>query len=346
MAIRQQKIIGIDIGSNTVQMAAGTGRGTISHAISVEIPDGVISKLQILVPEVLASTIREAKAKGRMPGRHCSLSLGGTAVIIRHITLPFMNDDQIYQNVVNEISTYLPIDTEKYSIDYSVQRPSAGDAPNTVKVMVVAIQKDLLQSYINVLSAAGFKVAYIDITENTHEKLIRAVAPSLKIPSGNFGILDIGADTTNITAYLNGNFYVNKVAPLGGKKMSEELAARLNIDTLSAQKILQTEHILGNRSQFPTENMVVSDVLEQIMFEAVRVFDYFKSRNNQIGIQNVYVCGGVSLMPGFAGYCEDNLHISVTPFQNILSLLFERATKGINYALFAGAAGATFREVK
>ncbi len=345
MALKQQKIVGIDIGAHSIQMVSGTGKGTVSKVISVDLPDRVVTNMQISVPDLLTQALKQAKKSGRISGSKCALCLGGSDVIIRHLVLPYMNDEQIYQNVINEISSYLPVDTTKYSIDYSVQEAIATEGATQLKVMVVAISKELLKDYINVLKNAGLKVVYVDIMENAQEKLIRILAPRLTFPTPNFAIMDIGSETTNITAYQNGRFFVNKVVNSGGNQLSERMAERLNIDLLTAEATKRTTDLLSHQGD-PDGHMVVAEFVDQLVFEAIRVFDYFKSRNASESIDQLFLCGGTSMLPGIKHYIEDSLHMNITLLEDMMPMLFAaHGAQNINYSLFAGAIGATFREV-
>ncbi len=341
MALKNRKIIGADIGAATIQLVNTNGRGTVTKAISFDLPDGVVSQMKISTPELLTKSIKSAKQTGRISGNKCILSLGGSDVIVRHILLPKMDDSQIYQNVISEISAYLPVDTQNYSIDYSTQEDDSEDATQ-IKVMVVAIPKAPLQVYMECFKKAGIKVIAIDISENAQEKMIRYLLQTQGISDQSFGIIDLGSETANITTYLRGHFFVNKVTRISGNTLTADLSEALNIDALAAETAKREENFFTSLS--PAQRAVLT-YADQIVFEATRVFDYFASRNNRKPLDKVFICGGGALLPGLDSYLEKNLDLEVESLENLMSPLF--ATKPVlpSHSIYAAAVGATFREV-
>lgn len=341
MALKNKNIIGADIGASTLQLVNANGRGKITKAISYNLPDGVVSQMKVSTPELLTEAIKAAKREGKISGSKCMLSLGGTDVIIRHLQLPIMNDAQVYQNVVNEISAYLPVNTDNYSIDYSVQNELTSESTTQIKVMVVAVPKASLKMYIDCFKKAGIKVVAIDISENSEEKIIRYMLETKAMPTYNFGVIDLGSETTNITTYLDGHFYVNKVAAIGGDILTTDLAEALGIDALAAKTSKMEDDYFSSNS---TAHKAVVDYADQVIFEANRVFDYFSNRNNREVIDKVFLCGGGALLPGLAEYLQKSLDIEVETLEDMMSPIFIKQPVP-NCSIFASAVGATFREV-
>jgi type IV pilus assembly protein PilM len=115
-----KNIIGLDIGAERIKIVK-SGHGAIRKAGWAVVPEGVIKQSRIESKELLTETIKSIKKNARIGNGSCALCLSGSETIIRHITLPQMNQDQIYQNVIREISGYLPANQERYNIDYRVQ---------------------------------------------------------------------------------------------------------------------------------------------------------------------------------------------------------------------------------
>ncbi len=341
MALKNRNIIGADIGAATIQLVNTNGRGKVTKAVSFDLPDGVVSQMRISTPELLTKSIKSAKQTGRISGNKCILSLGGTDVIIRHLMLPMMNDAQIYQNVISEISAYLPVDTQNYSIDYSIQEEAA-DSPTQIKVMVVAIPKAPLQMYIDCFKKAGIKVVAIDISENSQEKMVRYLLQTQGDSGTSFGIIDLGSETANITTYLNGHFFVNKVAQISGNILTSDLADALGVDILAAEAAKRQENYFASYS--PAQKAIL-DYADQIVFESNRVFDYFASRNNRKPLDKVFICGGGALLPGLDEYLEKNLDIEVESLEKLMAPLFLSQPVLPNHSIYSAAVGATFREV-
>lgn len=344
MPLKQQSIVSINPGVRKLKMVQSNGKGQIIRAALCDMPAGVINQMKVESPELLASTVREAAKAARIGTGGCTLCLSGAGIVIRHLVFPYMNDAQLYHNVLGEISGYLPVDPEKFCIDYQVQEIMESGESARIKVMVVAIQKDVVASYMSALKLAGYRVATIDIAENAREKLLRHAANKGLLSDAHYCVIDFGAGATSISAYYEGRFFVNKIVGTGGDRLTEIVAQSREIDALAAES-LKTESDYFHGKDDPESQTGITAQLDQWIFEATRVVDYFRSRNNQAEIQRVYVCGGGSRLKGLREYLQGHLELPVEDFGAFVSPLLTRKTDTIEIPYFVDAIGATFREV-
>jgi type IV pilus assembly protein PilM len=154
--------------------------------------------------------------------------------------------------------------------------------------------------------------------------------------------MDLGSETTNITTYLSGHFFVNKVAGIGGSILTADLSEALEVDILAAETLKRQENYFTSYS--PAQK-VVANYADQIIFEANRVLDYFRNRNSREAIEKVFICGGGSQLPGLTEYLQTNLDVEIESLNALMAPLFTRPPAASDNSVFAAAIGATFREV-
>lgn len=324
MAIKQQKAIAVDVGQHSVNMVYANGNGLITKAATSSVPDGVIQNMRVRSPEMLASALQEAKRAGKISGNKCVLCIGGREIIIRYFTLPKMNDYHLYENVVNEIESYLPFSEDHYTIDYCVKEEVEEEDALQYKVMVVAVHNEILEPYMQAFDIAGLKVIRIDIKENCYEKLIKAISMETYVGRTNFGIIDIGASTTTISTYNDGMFFINNTMNYGGDDFTEAIAKLYSIDKASAEHRKKGFSTQGYDKQDKDVIKSMNEFFEKIVSEAARVFNYFKSRNQQKNIEEIFICGGSSVVAGMAGYIEASSDIKTTEIRDVIRMLFSR----------------------
>jgi type IV pilus assembly protein PilM len=300
------------------------------------LPEGVMAGNQINSAKLLTSTVKKALLAGHMSHGNASLCLSGSDIIIRHTVMPRMAPEQLKQNVIDEISGYLAVDPALYTIDYKVQDVLTEGAAVQYKVMIVAVPKNIIAPYIQALSAAGLRIVSIDVAANAKEKLVNYLTGRV----GNFALLDLGMSASVIDTFQNGRFFVSKTSTTGLNTAAETLAKALETDPLRALEMMLS------MDPDPACKQAVNDYVDQVLYDAVRVTDYFRSRNQMTPVEQVFVCGGGARIPGIVQMIQDRLNLPVRDICGLLSsVLNSREEIGPRLSAYASAAGATLLEV-
>lgn len=325
----------MDIGSCAVKLVRCAGPRNWKTGMAL-LPDGVIAGNQINSVKLLASTVKKALLAGRIGGGNASLCLSGGDIIIRQAMMPRMAAEQLKQNVINEVSGYLSVDPALYVIDYKVQEVLTEGAAPQYRVMIVAVPKNVILPYIQALSQAGLKVVSVDVAANAKEKLINHLTGK----TGNFAVIDLGMNASVIDTYVGGRFFVSKTSMAGVNTATAALAKALETDQLKA-----LEMILGMDPD-PACRQAVNDYADTVQFDAARVTDYFRSRNQMTPVDQVYLCGGGTRIPGIAQMMQERLNLPVRDVCSLLAgVLTSKEETGPRLSAYASAAGAALTEV-
>lgn len=343
----QKPIIGIDIGNSTIKMVQMKKNSRIARFGMETIPEGIMNQGRIEVPTKLSELIRRTAIKNKIKGKQCSLCFSGSELIVRELRIPEMNEEQIMNNIKHEITSLLPLNHEEYSIDYKILDyiPSDNGNPGKLRIMVAAVPNNIVTTYINTLKKAKLKVAYIDVIPNIAGKLARWIMMNNKSEDKvqNIGIVDFGAKTTNIILLKEGKYFIHKTIMNGGEYLTLQIAEKLNIDRLEAEAMKQNVNFFDN-SINNNASEYVKNYMDYLITDIERTIEFFKNRNNQHGVDGIYIMGGGSLLKGLSKYMEDHLYLKVTLLSD--SLIQNR--KGNDYsdkiAAFSQAIGATMRE--
>jgi Tfp pilus assembly PilM family ATPase len=149
-----------------------------------------------------------------------------------------MDEAQIRQNVLDELTAYLPVNTDRFHIDYRIQEIIGNGEQAQYKVMVVAVPRDIVSGYLECLQDAGFKVRYVDVAENCYEKLMRFTRGQGDGAGQDWAVIDLGASRTAVSVYKNGGFFVNHLLPVGAGAMMQELCQKTGVDRRATEKQL------------------------------------------------------------------------------------------------------------
>lgn len=347
MAIKAKSLIGIDIGSRQLKIVKSKA-GKVAKVAIGEIPEGVLDASYIQSKSLLSDIISSTMRRAGISGGKCALCLSNAEVIIRVFEFPDMGRDELKENVLYEISDHLPVDLDRYTVDYRVLEEKTTESGKTLLVYVAAIPTELLRDYIRVLSKSNLKVEYIDLPDNTIEKimLLSSYGNINYFKDKSIAIIDFGAVNTKVSILKEGVFAVSKVVNTGIDKIIKETSSYVS----ESQKTLQKKVYEGNI--FYHEDSVAKEIFIQntgsLTTEIAQALEFYNSRNRSAPLVKIYLMGGNSLIPGLKGYLSDSFgNIPVADFSEMLiSWSAESVSKSVTHPLnvWACAYGATLRK--
>ncbi len=346
MSFAQQNIVGIDIGTERIKMVKARKGAASLRAVSAIVPEGVIKQSKIESKELLTDAIKALKKSGHIRNSDCALCISSQDTIIRHFSLPRMNEKQIYQNVVDEISGYLPVNTDRFNIDYRIQEVIGAGDETKYKVMVVAVPREIVAGYIECLHKAGLNVKYVDVAENGYEKIMRYLhAKGSSADVKNYSIIDLGATKTTVSVYKDDNFFVNHLINTGSNQLVQSICEKTALDRKAVEKLLSKPDIFDSTEKPDDISPFIKKYLDNTLQDARKVFDFYRNRNNQGSIGAAYLVGGLSLLTGVTGYISTQLGLPVDTLAKMTGFMFKDNTAQPGSTDFSGAIGVTFREV-
>lgn len=343
MALKSNDGVYVHFGTKMLKMVQISG-GKIKRAQVETMPEGLsMQDLSDSIP-LLSTTLKKAKKKGKINGSKCVLCMDNASSIIRSMQLPYMNDQQIYENVVSEISGYLPVDSERFSIDFKVQEVIEIDDTMQLKVMVVAIVKTRLVPIIEALKKIGLKVTRVEVAENALEKLFKNAKAQGLAQEDNYGFINIGARNLSINMFYQNQYFINKVVK-GGSNGIDAILAQDNedVDLLIAEQYKMETNFFEELDAECREDVIA--YVDKWIFEINRVLDYFSNRNNRQKVEKLYICGGGSIMGGLIEYFQDKFVIPVASVDVLIQDMFIQRAKHVPKAYFAEVIGSKFLEV-
>ena len=254
-----------------------------------------------------------------------------------------MNPQQVYQNVVNEISSYLPVNPERFTIDYRIQNVLAKENAVQYQVMVAASPRETVAGYIECARAAGLKVKYVDIPENSFEKLLRYLRTKGLDISANFVVAECGETRVNVAVYRDGDFFVSRVFASGTETLVAALQEKAGGDRGSAEKLL------FGRGAAPKDGAdesgpLIARFLEGVAGDIIKVLDFYQERNGNHPVGAVYLAGSLAKLPGACAALSSLLKLPVSALPQLSDFMYKKKVSRGEPVDFSGLVGATFRE--
>lgn len=219
---------GLDIGFNTMKVVQIKGAGKNAQLLSaaeVEIPQNVFSKEGIAEQKKLADKILEAMRLAkphRISAQLVASALPESMVFTKKLSLPKMLPSEIDKNIPFQAKEFFPIPIEETYMDWQI----VGNDPKAKKldIFVIAAPKVLIDSLSQTIKMAGLELLGL---ETRPIALARSLIDQNDL--NTYIIIDIGANTTELTCFDEKMVQITATAALGGEKIKADFCQSLKI---------------------------------------------------------------------------------------------------------------------
>lgn len=295
MFFRSKKVIGLDIGSSSIKIAemdvSRAGAVLNSFAIAPTPPNSVtggeihdIASIGMAVQ----SLMNDIKSKRKL----VATAMWGTAVIVKKITIPRIDKKMIKDQIRFEAEQYIPFDINNISLAHHVLNTSA--SPDTMDILLVAAQNELVMQYNQVIEIIGLKCSVLDVSGF-------ALANSFevnygKLPGEVVGLLNFGASITNFVVISNGEVIFCRDIPVGGGNYSNDIQKSMGV-TLPEAEALKL-NASGGREVPDEVHSIISATNEAVTEEVRNSLDFLSATTNGMNLTRCFYTGGSSSTTG------------------------------------------------
>lgn len=280
------KMIGVEIGNDTVKLVVTNGNAVQSMAVK-HMPENMVLDGKVASPDAMANFIKEMRKEFRIPGGSAALVLPKGAVITNSMELPPMSEQELALNLPFEFRDYVGQDGSKFFYDYAVMDAIKGKNGEVEKldVFAAAVRKDMIDGNYNMLKKAGLTMKVAVPQEMAWLNLVRTATKEPK----EICIVDIGHISTHVFIFADGKFLMGREIDIGGKLLDESVAAQSKVDVHLARSYKE-----ANMNEVLTSDSCL-EVYNQLAVEVMRAVNFYNSYGTQNGnLQDLYFCGGLS----------------------------------------------------
>ncbi len=310
---KRPQVVGLDIGSSFVKAVELRPVGNDFELVGfgmAPVPNGALEGGEIKQPAGVQAAIRQALEQGRIEATDAVIGMSGGAVIAKRVTLPKMSEAELAESIRWEAEQHIPFDIDDVELDFQVLRQ---DGPQ-LEVMLVAVNKGKVQSYVDVVAEAGLNVVVADVDVFALETQYEA---NFSGDREVVALVNIGHETTNTNILQGGqNVYARDVF-VGGKQYSTTIAQRFDLSLPDADALVRGKE--GSVSWAEIEP-VLDLVSQELGQEIQRTLDYFGTTAEHERIQRIFLSGGCALIPGLQDFLSSQWGIEVLqadPFKRV-----------------------------
>jgi type IV pilus assembly protein PilM len=313
---RKIEPIALDIGSTFIKLVQLKGSGK-SYSLAkfgmVPLPAEVIVEGAVMDANRVSEAIKELLVAQKIKTKEVVLSVSGSSVIIKRISIADMTDEELAESIKWEAEQYIPFSIDDVNVDF--QKLGPGAAEGQADVLLVAVKKDKINDYVNLVKDAGLEPVVVDVDAFA---LANMCELNYEVEAGITALLNIGASVMNINILRDGVSIFTRDITVGGNRYTEALQRDAGLSYDDAEKIKRGETVDGaDRDQL---NGIIATVTEDIVGEIQRSFDFFRSTTGSDKVSRVLLSGGCAKISQFTKVLSERLEIPVdiiNPFKNI-----------------------------
>lgn len=314
---KSKQIIGMDIGSSSIKLVElkQSGKDLEVARVGVEplAPEIVVDGAIVDTGQV-SNSIAKLFSEHKIKAKNVATAVSGHSVIVKKLSLQQMPDEELEAAIPMEAAQHIPFDIAEVNLDYQILE-TPPDSP-VMDVLLVAVKKDKILNYTNVITLAGRTPVIVDIDafalQNVYEYNYE---PS---PDTTVALLNLGASVMNINIVRGHTPLFTRDVSVGGNQYTDSLQKELDLgfDEAETLKTGVTLPGISDEARMP----VIKSVSEIIVLEIQRTFDFFRATAGGEQIQKLYLAGGSAHVYGLSDLMKQEMGIPVeqlNPFRRI-----------------------------
>lgn len=314
---KDKPVFGLDIGFSSIKVLQADTSGkqhTVIGYGAIDFAAGSTKEGIVTDVEAVAKAVYELFDKhlvGEINTPRAVISIPAARSYNRNVHLPKLTSRELHDAIRQEVEQYVPVPFDELYVDYSAIR----ETEEEVELVVVAVPKKIVDSYLRLAKVLGLHVVGIETTIAASGRLFLQAEGS-DTPTV---LIDLGSLSADLTIYDKGLVVTGTVAG-GGDNFTDIIAKTLGVTRQEAH-IIKTKYGLGVSKKQKEITDGLAPILQQMAKEVRRMIRYYEERSGtERKITQVVTMGGGANMPGLSEYMTNLLRLPVRmcdPWQNL-----------------------------
>jgi len=245
MAKKLNSVLGIDIGSQRIKVCEvkTQGREPVITALGIiDTPDGAVDHTGVYNSDAVGSALKQLLSESGATTSNAVVTIAGQAsVLVRTLEVPRMNDAELKEHMLWEITRNIPFAESEVMSDY---KPLGGDDPNSpnMDVVMAIAPNSAVDTIMSCLKRAGRTTSAIDVEPLSIARSIQTSYGDV-LSDKTICMVEMGFKTTSINIYKGSKLLMPRQVPLGGEMFTKAIADAMatSMNEAEAVKISRAE---------------------------------------------------------------------------------------------------------
>lgn len=280
--------------------------------------EGKIAKPKEIIKSII-KLINQTPGSNRLSNSVISV-LPETKAFIKLIEIPNVASEKMASAILEETKNHFPFSPDEIYFDWQIINAKTSD-PDKIKILVSVALKEIVNSYTELLIAAGLKPLALEIESGA---ICRALLPeeinSNAQENSATAIIDIGATRTSLIFYDFGTIQFTTNVPFSGQRVTEKISKKLNLTIEEAEKAKVKCGLNEDKCEGVLKKLLREDIEEMIVKIKNSFIFYQNHFPDNHPLQKILLCGGGSNFEGIIPLLKKELKINIesaNPLVNI-----------------------------
>lgn len=292
-------VLGLDIGTQYIKYVQLEHMGKDQYRLlsvgMAPAPTKGISSEASIDQEALGATIKKLLKDGGVKIKEANVALPETSVFTRIIVVPPLSERELASAIKWEAEQYIPLPLDEVNMDFSIVGESKDkDGNKKLDILLVAAPKVLITRYNRILDLSGLEATAME-TEIISAS--RALLPTTQEKPPTVMVVNLGAQTTDLSVLRLGVISFTRSVPTGGAAFTKAIAQDFSFSLAQAEEYKKAYGLEKDKLEgkvFGSLKPIFSVIVEEIK----RSITFFQSKFPEEPISAIILSGGSAKLPG------------------------------------------------
>jgi type IV pilus assembly protein PilM len=346
---KEGSFLGLDIGVSAIKIVQlKKSKGTAVLETYGELSLGPYANLEEgkatnLTNKQISLAISDLLKESTANVTTCGVSIPLNSSLIFEMEIPKVSNEQLKKIVPIEARRFIPVPVSEVTLDWRIipddgssdlddesttedNRPAVNteevqeekaNRKNNIKVFVVAIHKNAVEKYRDIVKNAQLGLEFLEI------EIFSTIRSIVDHNTGTVAVLDIGSGITKLYIVEYGIIRKSHIINRGSQDITNAIARTLGVSTEKAEVKKREIGLLGEGDDKEVSDVILNN-LDYILEGTSGVLLGFQKEHNK-NISKVIFTGGGSVIKGLTDHASKSLEIKSTvadPFDKIKTPAF------------------------
>jgi len=335
----KQAIVGLDLDPSHIAAAEVSVNGHISvtRGAVADLRPGILRDGEVTDAPALAEALKAFFAEHELPTR-VRLGVANQRIVVRSLDMPPLEDPKALAAAVRvEAPDHIPMPMDEAVLDFQTLGLVETPAGPRMRVVIVAIRREMIERLVGAMRDAGLRVEGIDLAAFA---MVRALAPA-DVAGARLYINVAGL--TNVAVANQSGCLFTRAAAGGLDSLVATLAERRGLTLEHARMwighvgmLAPLEELEGDAELIAATRAALEEGVHQLADTVRNSLNFYRTQENAEQVEEAMLTGPAVSIPGFADALAEQLKLPVVPAT--VDVEGDEATDGGRLTVAAGLA--------